>query len=50
MGGPSQRRPQNIGSSERRRTGRAQRSIEVDSGSDNGSKWLRTSLKIKKIL
>jgi len=47
MGRLSQRRPQNVGSSERRRTGRAQRSMEGDSGSDNEYKWPRISLKKK---
>lgn len=48
MGGPSQGTSQDAGSSERRRTGKAQRSMEGDSGSGNGPKWSRISQKKEK--
>jgi len=48
MGGPSKGRPQNARSTEWRRTGSTQRSMEGDSGSGNGPKWPGLSIKKKK--
>lgn len=49
MGEPSSRRSQDVGSSERRKTDKAQRNMEEDSENGIRPKWLRISKK-KKII